>query len=40
MIEIYNKSNSNFDFNGDMILKPSLCDLEVELNGIIEVILA
>ncbi len=39
MIEIYNKSNSNFDFNGDMILKPSLCDLEVELNGIIEVTL-
>ena len=39
MIEVYNKSNSNFDFNGDMILKPSLCDLEVELNGIIEVTL-
>lgn len=39
MIEIYNKSNRNFDYNGDMILKPSLCDLEVELNGIIEVTL-
>ena len=39
MIEVYNKSNSNFDFNGDMILKPSLCDIEVELNGIIEVTL-
>lgn len=39
MIEVYNKSNRNFDFNGDMILKPSLCDLEVELNGIIEVTL-
>lgn len=37
MIEIYDKSNKNFDFNGDMILKPSLCDLEVELNGMIEV---
>lgn len=39
MIEIYDKSNKKFDFNGDMILKPSLCDLEVELNGIIEVTL-
>ncbi|MEN8079182.1 phage tail spike protein [Clostridioides difficile] len=39
MIEIYNKSNKNFIFNGDMILKPYLCDLEVELNGIIEVTL-
>lgn len=37
MIEIYDKFNKNFDFNGDMILKPSLCDLEVELNGMIEV---
>jgi phage minor structural protein len=39
MIEIYDKSNKNFDFNGDMVLKPSLCDLEVELNGMIEVTL-
>ena len=39
MIEIYDKFNKNFDFNGDMILKPSLCDLEVELNGMVEVTL-
>lgn len=37
MIEIYDKLNKNFDFNGDIILKPSLCDLEVELNGMVEV---
>lgn len=39
MIEIYDKFNKNFDFNGDIILKPSLCDLEVELNGMVEVTL-
>lgn len=39
MIEAYKSTNTNFDFNGDMILKPSLCDLEVELNGMIEVTL-
>lgn len=39
MIDIYIKSNNNFDFNGDMVLKPYLCELEVELNGIIEVTL-
>ena len=37
MIEVYKSTNTNFDFNGDMVLKPSLCDLEVELNGMIEV---
>lgn len=39
MIEVYKSTNTNFDFNGDMVLKPSLCDLEVELNGMIEVTL-
>lgn len=39
MIEAYKSTNTNFDFNGDMVLKPSLCDLEVELNGMIEVTL-
>ena len=39
MIDIYIKSNNNFGFNGDMALKPYLCDLEVELNGMIEVTL-
>lgn len=39
MIEVYKSTNTNFDFNGDMLLKPSLCDLEVELNGMIEVTL-
>lgn len=39
MIEIYDKLNKDFNFNGDMILKPSLCDLEVELNGMVEVTL-
>lgn len=39
MIEIYDKFNKNFEFNGDMILKPSLCDLEVELNGMVEITL-
>ena len=39
MIEAYKSSNTSFDFNGDVILKPSLCDLEVELNGMIEVTL-
>ena len=39
MIEVYKSTNTNFDFNGDIVLKPSLCDLEVELNGMIEVTL-
>lgn len=39
MIEAYKSTNTNFDFNGDMVLKPSVCDLEVELNGMIEVTL-
>ena len=39
MIEVYKSTNTNFDFNGDMVLKPLLCDLEVELNGMIEVTL-
>lgn len=39
MIEVYKSTNTNFDFNGDMVLKPYLCDLEVELNGMIEITL-
>ena len=39
MIEVYKSTNTNFDFNGDIVLKPSICDLEVELNGMIEVTL-
>lgn len=37
MIDLYLSSNKNFEFNGDMVLKPSVCDLEVEINGLIEV---
>lgn len=33
MIEIYEKSNVNYDSNGDMTLFPTSCELEAVLNG-------
>ena len=33
MIQIYSPGNENFEYNGDMTLKPTNCPLTVELNG-------
>lgn len=33
MIEIYNQDNTNYEFNGDQTLFPSLCDASAEING-------
>ena len=33
MIQIYSPGNENFEYNGDMILMPSSCEIVVELNG-------
>lgn len=33
MIQIYSPDNENFEYNGDMILMPSSCEIVVELNG-------
>lgn len=33
MIQIYDKTNLNYDTNGDVVVEPTKCELEVELNG-------
>ncbi len=33
MIQVYEASNTNYEMNGDMVLLPDSCELEMELNG-------
>lgn len=37
MIQIYSPGNRNFDFNGDYILHPILCEMDMEINGVWEI---
>lgn len=37
MIQIYSPGNRNFDFNGDYILHPISCELDMEINGVWEI---
>ena len=39
MIEVYVKDNENYESNGDMVLTPTLCEMELTLEGVAEITL-
>ncbi len=39
MIQIYEAQNTNYEMNGNMVLLPSSCELEMEMNGNWELVL-
>lgn len=37
MIQIYKDINSDFEVNGEVVLKPTICKLKIEINGVCEI---